>query len=377
MRNPEYQFISTDTDTLVAKLIAAYEYITNTTIRPASPERLFISWIADILVQERALNNYTGNQNLPSRAESTNLDSLGDIFYIKTRPADKAATTTERFHISAAQTTAILIPSGTRVTDLGNTLVWETTSNVYVGIGSTYADVTLQCQTKGLAGNDYAPGQISVLIDLFDYYDHCENLTTSDNGADEATDDEYYELMRASQDAYSTAGPEGGYIYLAKQVSTQIADVVVNSPSDGQISLYVLMSDGSPADTETKNAVLAACSAKDARPLTDHVVMGDPATVSYNITLTYYISTNSSTSTADIEAAVEKAVEDYKAWQCGKFGRDINPDELRQLVKAAGVKRMVLTAPEYTPLSDGSDDTTPELAAVGTITITNGGYEHE
>ena len=76
-RNTQYQFVSTDTAALVSSLVAGYEKITGVSVQPASPEKLFIQWVADIIVQERVLNNYTGNQNIPSRAEGENLDALG------------------------------------------------------------------------------------------------------------------------------------------------------------------------------------------------------------------------------------------------------------------------------------------------------------
>ena len=376
-RNTEYQFISTDTTALVASLISAYETITKTVVRPASPEKLFISWIADVILQERVLNNYTGNQNLPSRAEGSNLDALGEMFYNKKRPAAQAAKCTVRFFISAVQTSAILIPAGTRVTDAGNTLVWETTADAYIQIGSLYADVMVQCQITGVTGNGYVAGQINTIIDPYTYYDHCENITTSDGGADEGSDDEFYELMRVSQDAYSDAGAKGGYIYFAKQVSTEIADIVANSPNPGQVSLYVLMNDGTIATTEIKNAVLAACNADYVRPLTDYVVVDDPETVGYNIEFTYYIPRNTSLSATEIETTVNSAVSKYTAWQSTKLGRDINPSYLLGLLMQTGIKRAELAYPSFTPLRDGSDDTIPQVASIGTITITNGGYEDE
>jgi len=376
-RNTQYQFVSTDTSTLIANLISAYETITGTVVRPASPEKLFISWIADIIMQERALNNYTGNQNLPSRAEGYNLDALGELFYNKKRPAAQAAKCTVRFYISAIQTAAILIPAGTRVTDSRNTLIWETTADAYIQIGDLYADVMVQCQTTGIIGNGYMAGQINTIIDPYAYYDHCENITTSDAGADESSDDEFYELMRVSQDAYSDAGAKGGYTYFAKQVSTEIADVVANSPSPGQVSLYVLMNDGTIATTEIKNAVLAACNADFVRPLTDYVVVDDPELVVYNIEFTYYIPRNTSLSAMEIETAVNSAVSKYTAWQSAKLGRDINSSYLLGLLMQTGIKRAELTYPAFTTLRDGSDDTIPQVASVGTITITNGGYEDE
>ena len=377
MRDAQYPFIPTDAGALVSALVSGYERLTGASVQPASPEKLFIQWVADVLLQERALNNYTGNQNIPSRASGENLDALGELFYVTERPAAQPAVCSQRFHISQAQAAAILIPAGTRVTDASGALVWETVEDVYVGIGDTCADVQVRCQTPGMAGNGYAAGQLNTLIDLFDYYDHCENTTASDGGADEASDGEYYELMRASMDAYSTAGPQGGYIYHAKRVSTKIADVAANSPTPGTVDLYVLMDDGTIAQPEIKNAVLAACSADTVRPLTDLVSVKDPETAAYDIAFTYYIPAESPLSPADIEAAVDAAVKQYVAWQCGRLGRDINPSYLIGLLMQTGIKRVDLTAPAFTVLRDGSNQDTPQVAAVGGITATNGGYEDE
>ena len=62
------------------------------TVRPASPEMQLIRWIAHVIIQERVLNNWTGNQNIPSRAEGENLDALAELTYIRSRPEAEAAT---------------------------------------------------------------------------------------------------------------------------------------------------------------------------------------------------------------------------------------------------------------------------------------------
>ena len=165
-------------------------------------------------------------------------------------------------------------------------------------------------------------------------------------------------------------------IYHAK-VSTQIADVVVNSPSPGQVNIYILMADGTIAGEEIKNAVYEACNNKYIRPLTDYLVVADPETVSYDIELTYYIPRDTALSASEIESAVNAAVTEYVSWQCAKLGRDINPSYLLGLLMRTGIKRVEMVSPEYTPLRDGRDNTVPQVASVGTITITNGGYEDE
>ncbi len=376
-RNPFYQFVDTDTEKIVAQLVTAYELITGVSVRPASPEKLFIQWVAAILVQERAYTNYIGNQNIPSRAEGDNLDALAEIFFMQERPAAKAATTTVRFSISAAQAALVLIPAGTRVTDASQTLFWATVEDAYVAIGDTYADVSVVCQTAGSVGNGYAAGQISKIVDTYDYYSSCANITTSEGGSDEADDDTFYELLRASMDGYSCAGARGGYVYWATQVSDEIGDVVANSPQAGYVDIYVLKTNGVPAGSELKAAVLAACSADEIRPLTDHVAVKDPQAASYDITFTYYTASSTTKSATEIAEAVQEAVSEYVKWQRARFGRDINPDKLREFLATTGIKRIVLTAPSFTQLRDGSDDTTPQYASVGTITVTNGGYEDE
>ena len=376
-RNTEHQFIPTDGDPIISKLIAMYELLTGTVVHPASPEMQFIRWVGNIIIHERVLNNYTGNQNVPSRAEGENLDALAELTYLRERPDSKAATCKMLFSISEAQDTAILIPAGTRITDANGTLTWETIEDIYVPIGETSVETQARCQTVGVAGNGYAVGQINALVDVYDYYSECKNVTASEGGADRATDDEYYELMRASMDAFSCAGARGGYIYWAKQVSTEIVDVVANSPVPGEVKIYVLMEGGTLAGEEMKNKVLAACNEDTKRPLTDHVFVEDAEVVPFDINFTYYLQTGRTKSAAEVAAAVNEAVEQYKAWQCGKLGRDINPDELREYLYHTGIKRIELTAPAFTALRDGRDKKVPQVARVGTVTITNGGYEDE
>lgn len=382
-RNTEVSFVDTNADALVSMLVSAYEKITKIAVHPASPERLFIQWIANILVQERVLTNYAGNQNIPSRAEGENLDALGELFLASKRPAAQAAVCTVRFTISAEQPSVVVLPAGTRVTDSGNTLIWETTADNQFPVGETKIDVPVRCQTAGIIGNGYAAGQINTLIDLYEFCAECTNITQSDGGSDEATDEEYYQLMRASMDAYSCAGAKGSYIYFAKQVSTEIIDVVANSPQAGTVKLYVLMEGGTLATEEMKNAVLARCSADEVRPLTDKVSVEDAEIVSYNIAFTYYLQSGSTQSAAEIADAVNAAVAEYTAWQCAKLGRDINPSHLIGLLMRTGIKRVELTSPVFTDLRDGgavsenAAEMAPQVAKIGTITITNGGYEDE
>ena len=119
MRNPEYQFTDAGIEALEARLVQEYENFSGAAVQPGSPERVIIQWVASILTHERALMNYIGNQNIPSRAEGENLDALAELMYLPKRPQAAAAVCTQRFHISEPQQSAILVPKGTRVTSSG------------------------------------------------------------------------------------------------------------------------------------------------------------------------------------------------------------------------------------------------------------------
>lgn len=375
-RNPEYQFVSMDGNELLSTMISSYEKIVGVPVRPASPERIFIAWMANIFLQMRALINRAANRNLPSRATGADLDAIADLYYLKSRPAAAAATSTMRCFISQAQDHDILIPSGTRFTDYNSRLYWASSSDTYIKSGQTYADVHVVCQSFGSDGNGFEPGQINKIVDPYDYFDRCANITTSANGADTMSDDDFYSMLRSSQDAYSVAGPPGAYIYHAKSVNSHIEDVAVISHTPGQVTIYAMMDDGTPAGTEVKKSIESALG-RDVRPLTDQVAVSDPETVTYNIDLTYYIPTDSAISAVDMEASVQDAVSRYQSWQSARMGRDINPAMLISMVMQTGVKRVVVRSPEYAELSSGSKESAPQLASIGTINVVNGGYEDE
>lgn len=447
-RNTEYQFVGNDAAALQADMIAMYERMTGLTVHPASPEKLFIAWVSAVLVQAYAMMNYVGNQNIPSRADGENLDALGELFYAIERPQATAAVCTEQFTISEAQSFDIIIPAGTRVTDSSRTLFWETVADATITAGQTTASVGVRCQTPGVDGNGYVAGQLNTIVDVFQYYSSCANLTTSDGGSNAATDEEYYALLKASQDAYSTAGPIGAYAYHARRVSTEIADVKVVRPertitetltvydghaflggdnldvdtltvtggtkttdytvsySDGLltiavvdggalenaetlsisiksidagcIDIYALMSDGTAASSTIKSLILAACNDKTVRPLTDKVAVKDPSSSTYNINVTYYTSEENTASAAEVTAAVNAAIAEYKTWQSARLGRDINPSRLTAYLMGTGVlKRVAITSPSFTHLKDGSDHSAPQLAVLGTTTVVNGGVEDD
>lgn len=373
---PDIDFVETDTETIESSLIALYESLVQQVpgrerykVYPASPERLFISWIASVIVQQRVLINETAKKNVPRYADGEYLDSLAELFKDLERLPASPASAVFRFYISEAQQQSIIIPAGTRVSFDG-TIMFATKENLEIKAGSLYGDIEGECTTPGTIGNNLAAGQVKDLVDIYDYYQKAENITATSGGAEEEDDASYYERMRESMESFSTAGPMNGYIYFTKSVSAAVADVVATSPTPGVVDVRVLLQDGQQATEAVLKEIEEALNADDVRPLTDTVTVSVPETVSFDVDVTFYIAQPNAASATVIEAAARQAVKDYISWQTSKIGRDINPSYLTAKLMEAGVKRVEVRKPEYTAVEE------IKVAVLGEETVLNGGIEN-
>ncbi len=370
---PDIEFCETDAAAVESRVITVYEAVASVSLAKGDPVRLFLEGLAAIIAQQNQVINQAGKNNLLRYATGDYLEHKGAMTATD-RLAAKAAITTERFSLDAALAFAVTIPLGTRVTPDGQ-LMFSTTAAAEISIGQTYIDVSVTCETAGEIGNGYVVGQINRLVDVDDnpYITAVSNTTQSSGGADDEDDDRYRERIQLSPERLSVAGPDGAYEFWAKTAHQDIIDVAVSSPAPVQVVIRPLLKGGVLPDQDLLDLVAAAVTSKKVRPLTDQVTVSSPSAVSYDLVATYYISSADSTLAAQIQVQVEAAKSAYLEWQRSKIGRDINPDELVKLVKAAGAKRLAVTSPAYTLL----DRDAGELAQEGTVTFTYGGLEDE
>lgn len=368
---PEVEFVDTDTEALVNKLIAGYEEITGRTLYPADPVRTFILWLASIIIQERVGINESAKQNLPRYAEGENLDSLSEIFHNTYRLEPTAATTTLGFYITTTLEEDYIITDELEVT-VDGVINFATTEYLIFKAGENYAEVGAICQSVGTVGNGFTPGQVSKLVsDEFLYFKEVSNTTTTAGGSEEESDTAFYNRMRESEESYTTAGPRGSYAYHAKSVSSQISDVSAESPEDGVADVRIMLYGGKLPDKELIDRVQEYLSADDIRPMTDKVIVAAPNTVEFDIEATYYIPRDKAATTKEIKQAVELATENYTLWQTSKMGRDINPSYFNAMLMESGIKRVDITTPVFTEIPKGS------VAVLRNCNVTFGGVEDE
>ncbi len=362
---PDVAFVEKSAQQIEADTANRFKELTGIALGAADPRRKFIQTVAAIIAQQRVLIDRSAKQNLLAYAEDNYLDHLGALTETS-RLAASYATVTVRFTLSTAVQQTI--PAGTRVT-AGDGVFFAVRAAVTVEAEQSYADVECQCTVAGAAGNGYLPGEINKLVDPLQWVQSVANITESAGGADVEDDDAYAERIRQAPESFSVAGPNGAYKYWAKSASQLIIDVSVRSPSAGVVEIRPLLTDGEIPGQEILDAVLAACSDKTKRPLTDDVQVLAPAAVSYDIDLTYWIDSANASTAVSIQAAVAQAVEDYKIWQKSMLGRAIDPSELVYRIKAAGAKRVSLTLPVYAAIESY------EVAVEDNVTVTYGGLE--
>ena len=243
-------------------------------------------------------------------------------------------------------------------------------------------------QESGSKYSGIGKGLIKYMVDVLPFVKSIENLDETSGGTDTETDDEYRERCRASKNAVSVAGPEDSYRYFAMSAHAAIVDAVPTMPTPGTVKTILLLEDGTEANEDIKNRVLAECSQKNRRPLTDKVEVASAETEPYNINLTYYLNKkNQEQRNGDIKRILqgenldnkEGAIRDYIKWQQNTLGREISPDKLRYKIQDAAtytttdnkkftaVRRVEITEPTYKKIDP------LKIGKVETINVVYGG----
>jgi phage-related baseplate assembly protein len=328
---------------------------------------MFLQQALQVIVGLKNDINSSARMNLLRYATDDKLEALGE-FYRTYRLQPKAAKVTCRITLSMAQLTATIINKGKRVTPDG-VLFFALTNDVTIPAGVTFIDAEFEAVEAGTQYNDFTPGQIKNIVDPIPYVKSIENNTTSSGGTDIESDDRLRERIRLAPESFSVAGAEGAYEYWAKTADVRISDVDVSSPSPGVVMLTVLQEGGEIPSQDILDNVYAVVSPKDRRPLTDNVQVQAPTAVNYNIDFTYYILEEDKQNELNIKNAVNKAVDEFIAWQQSELGKAVNPDYLRKLVLNAGANRIVMTNPTRTIIERNT------IAKAATLNVVYGGLE--
>ena len=351
----ELDFIGTNSAEIYDTIITELENGVAEPLYPGDERRIFGEAMVPLFVALYSSVNDACRQKMLRYARGEVLDAIGENRGLERIEAQKA-TTTLRFSLNEAINTNITIPAGTRVTsDFERYFATDVTT--VLAAGATYVDVKATAAEGGVDYNSIPVDAINIMVDLLAYIDAVANVTATAGGNDIEGDDAFRERIRAATNKITTAGPAASYRYWAMQADAAVADAIIESPTPCEVVITPILYGGAIPTQEILNKVLAACSAPNVRPLTDHVSVAAPATVDYDIELVYYTTAaNEAKCVAAIEGS-NGAIAQYVYWQGSALNRDINPDYLRKLILApegegdlVGADRVVITKPEYTEL---------------------------
>lgn len=340
-------------------------------IGAADPLNLLMKAFAAMEYQTMQYADTKGRMEMLNTSTGDALDALAALVGIS-RKGPTRATATVRFTLSEVQAGVVAVPAGTRVkTEDGK--YFNTLDYAEIQAGETYADIVVQAQEAGAESSGLTVGNIKILVDPIPYIGSVSNTTESTGGLDTEDDDSLTRRIYLAPSVYSCAGPRDAYEYYAREWRGDVADVRVDSPNPDEVNIYFTIEDENgvrlPNSTELED-MKEYMSAETMRPLCDKVDCVAPDEVEYSISLTYWIAVSDQKSVSEIQNKVNKAVDDFQTWQ-RKLGRDINPTELIARMRAAGTKRVKLTAPQ---------DETVEKAKLPKctgVTVTYGGLEDD
>ena len=315
------------------------------------------------------LVDFAGKMNMLKYSIGDYLDNLGANVQLERKTAAGASVLME-YSMNIARLSATGIPAGSRVT-AGDGVYFSTDEYAEIPAGETSVTVMATCMTPGASGNGYPIGDIDKMMDIVPYIDAVSNLTISEGGRDDESDDDYRERIFLAADRYTDAGSKGGYEYYVREFDPDIADVQATSPSLRNVVIRVLLAGGQLPGAAYITALTAYLNNTEVRKLTDTLTVLAPTESHYDVTLTYYINESDKSKAVSIQTAVTQAVNDYVLWQRSRIGLDINPDELISRIKAAGAKRVALTDPSYTVVASSN------VAVCDTVAVTYGGLEDD
>lgn len=363
---PDINFLEVDAEEYESLMVTTFENLMKgVTLSEYDPRRITFKTIAMILAMMGNNIDFTGKQSLLAYAVDNYLDHKGISKGVPRLDA-KAATTTIRFIVNPQE--PFTIPAGTRIST--GDVEFAIDKDTYVTTEITEIDISATCTETGEIGNGYLPNQITQIVDndQLPWVVSAANITKSEGGLEIEDDDSYAERVRASNEGFSTAGPELSYEYFAKSSNQNVIDVKVVSNNPSEIEIIPLMKNGELPTESEQAEILAAVSQEKIRPLTDNVSITLPEQVPYDLSITYFIPQESSGLQSSITQRVDEAISEYVLWQKGKLGRGIDPSELYGKLQEAGAKRITIVPNEYVSLEH------TQIAKENVISVDFGGF---
>lgn len=167
------------------------------------------------------------------------------------------------------------------------------------------------------------------------------------------SDEDLRRRVQLSFEGFSTAGPEGAYIFHTLGADPDVLDASVASPTPGDVVVTVLSRSGDgTASASLLTAVSDVLSKGDVRPLTDQVSVQSATILEYSVdaTLTLFPGPDSAVVLTAAESALAEYIEKSR-----RLGRNVTRSGLFAALHQEGVQNVNLTAPATDVVASSSE----------------------
>ncbi|MBC2855417.1 baseplate J/gp47 family protein [Cetobacterium sp. 2A] len=231
--------------------------------------------------------------------------------------------------------------------------------------GKTKTTILAQAENPGDIGEILA-GEITQIIDRYDYYQSCTNPQNVSKGGNEEDDEQYRKRMEEIPESFTSAGSEGSYKFWTKKVSQLVNQVIVKTPRPNEIDIYVY-GFNEQITTEEKEAIKDFLTNLDRLPLNDLVTIKDPEIINIDLNIDYYLYDNEIRNVETIKSSLLKKLNlHFKKIQ---IGDNLNTQDIIRIIKNEDIKKCEITSPEELEITETS------LIKCNSITLNYRGVE--
>jgi phage-related baseplate assembly protein len=298
-----------------------YKADTGVEPQPGSPEMKIINMIASRMTDHRSALQSAGTNMLVRYSKAPVLDELGYLVGVIRLVAQNANATIE-FTFPPTHGN-ILLPADMRIQTTDGKVVFALAEDLFVAEDVETISALCIADTPGIIGNDYAIGDISIILDPQPFLLSAANTDISNSGSDQETDEQLRERIILAPNSFSVAGPVDAYKYFTYATSPLIIDVAVPNPPAvaGTVVVYPLVAGGIDTPTELLDAVQARLDPEKTRTMCDTVVVQTPTKTSYGLTVK--ITKKTGAVNQDILDIVTPSLTQYLKDIGVKLGRDV------------------------------------------------------
>lgn len=334
--------IDSDSGKIFEEAKEIYKEVTGEELILTSEDSYILSTVSALLGNIKAEMNEVALQNYLPFATGKRLDLKGVLFGDKgKRLGENQARTTIRCHLSTKVERDVLIAKGTRF--IYKTLVFISEEIGIVKKGSIFVDVPVVCETSGDVG-EILVGEIKEIVDRYDYFGSCENITAVTGGADIESDENFRKRLSEIPESFTSAGSEGAYKFWTKKASSLVTDVVIQTPSANILDIFVC-NNQKLLSAEEKEKIKKYLMQPNLKALNDVLNIKDPKIHNYTINIGYYLYVDSVFSKEKIEEELREKLTTYT--QNLRIGNSINLQDIISTCKSVNdVKKVVITQPQ-------------------------------